>query len=302
MKKLISVLLALALLLAVSISAAETAEASLLGSIKMGVSSAEIADIMGTESIYASNFSETVRDEEYVTTFAGLDVMAGFVFIEDSLKMIVYYSFPEDGAETLAAMKQTLTAAYGEPAEVTPEIIATLFTSIGNQETPADLFSDGSAWAADSETAAWAFKVDNGTSGMCYVIYVAADYLATLEIPAGTKEETPKAETGDIEGSWKVTDVLSSNSLSGEELEEARGQLERGEVVMVFTFRDGRAEESMTMYGVEQIITGTYVLDGNKLTLTQDNDAGEMTLDVQIDGDTMIMNTMGIDFVFTRQN
>ena len=302
MKKLISVLLALALLLAVSISAAETAEASLLGSIKMGVSSAEIADIMGTESIYASNFSETVRDEEYVTTFAGLDVMAGFVFIEDSLKMIVYYSFPEDGAETLAAMKQTLTAAYGEPAEVTPEIIATLFTSIGNQETPADLFSDGSAWAADSETAAWAFKVDNGTSGMCYVIYVAADYLATIEVPAGTTEEPPKAETGGIEGSWKATDVVSNDMLSEEEFEEARRQLESGEVVMIFTFGDGKFEASMAESGMEQTISGTYVLDGSQLTMIPDNDSGESTVDVQIDGDKLIMKVIGVDIVFTRQN
>lgn len=299
MKKLISVLLTLALLLAVSLSAAETTEASLLGEVKLGMSPEEIAALMGSETIYAADFSDTIRDEEYESSFAGMDTYAGFVFVNRSLAAVVYYAFQEDGPETLAAMKEKMTAAYGESAEVTPETIALLFSAIGSQEVPADLFSDGSAWTADDNSSCWVFMV-NGE--MCYVVYAAADLVNTIGMPEVKPAEEPTAETGSIEGTWKATDVKDDGGISAEELAQAKAQLENGDVVMIFIFSDGKVDASMTMYGSEQKVSGSYTVEGGKLTIIPTGEAGGNTLDYKLDGDTLEMNVAGATLIFTRQD
>ena len=175
MKKLLSVLLAMIMILSLSMAAAEPAadEApSLLGSVRIGMNGEEVLAAEPSEPRYDNMVTETTRDIEfYDCEFAGLKAYHAYVLMDDRLVMFGVYGFPENTPEELAAIKEAMAAEYGEAGEVSTDTITALFTKLGGGQTPFT-FSDASQWVVAENTLAWAFMVHSDDRMMCYVVYV----------------------------------------------------------------------------------------------------------------------------------
>lgn len=180
MRKTTAILLTLAMLLSLTLAAAETEKVVLLpDGIQIGMN-AEAIIAMEQKNPDLDDSMESMRDIEfYDAAFGGLKCQRAYILLDDSLKMVGMYYFEDNTPEELAGLKETITAEYGSPSEVTPETVTKLFNELGGEETPFT-FSDISRWNADENTVVMAFMVTMGEDSMCYVIYVSAEYLKSI--------------------------------------------------------------------------------------------------------------------------
>lgn len=298
MKKLISVFLSLALLLAGSLAAAET-----LGAMKAQTTPEDIKAAMG-DPAFEMEITEGALDLEYTDVdFAGTKANAGFVFLNNKLTMAGFFGFENMTSENLGDMKNILSAQYGAAADVAPETIAHLFTTISGAQTPF-IFSDASGWTADEQTEVWAFLVSQDGNSQIYVVFVDRDYLASI----GTETSAPQGETEPVdlaalEGTWKLVDIRN-DSISEEELKQTRDMLESGALVQTYTFQEGRITAFMSMpaFNMEETMTGTYQISGNTLLVTEDGETeSEGGVEFSLDGDTLELSTPEGIMVLARQ-
>lgn len=304
MKKLISVFLALALLLAVSVSAAEQVTATSLGGVKMGMSLEQAKAIMGEETLFEDQITDNVTEADFEIEYAGGTANAGFIFADNSLIMVGVYNFKTLEVKDIDSIKQEMTAAYGMPGVVAPETIARLFETISGENTPL-IFSEAAEWHVDGDATAWIFVVSQDDASQIYVVYLSNAYLASN----GFGTEEPKTETpaagSDVVGTWKLTDV-ESETASEEEVNEAKAMLQSGDLVQMYTFNaDGTMSATMQMpqYGMDQTISGTYQISGNTIIVTENGeDSGSDPVEYEVNGDILKLITAEAIMYLTRQN
>lgn len=316
MKKLIAVILTLALLSAVCVSLAEQATATLPAGVKMGINPDELEAAMGTEPDDEYDVTNTVYEVDYEITFAGNYADAGFIFLRDSLTMIGIYNFDEIRGENIDVLKQEMTAAYGASTDVSSETISTVFTLLAGEDMDPGFFRDGSAWNVDDATVVWVFMLVSEEANIreCFVVYVSRDYLETAGTPADAPKDEPVSQTDDIpstgeaelQGTWTLTDARNADG-STEDIGEVLEMLKSGEMTQTYTFRNGELVATMSIpsYGIDQTIAATYRIEGNTIIVTETDESGAGTdsdpVAFKVDGDTLeLTDATGLTLIFAR--
>ena len=309
MKKLIAVILTLAMMLAITLGAAEQAEmTAAAGKTLIGMSREEVSTIMGREPDWQTELKDGAAvDAEYDEVyFAGMKTSVGFVFENDRLVMAGFYGFDGRSVSEIDTVKQAITREFGEPFPIPANAVDTLFEALSGIDT-GFTFDNISGWQPDAESVALAFEVSSEYSSQIYVVFVNTDYALQAGIAAGDSEPETKTEPepgeAEIQGSWKLTDFRSETA-SGEELAQTKQMIESGMIGMVYAFDSGKVAVTAIVLGQEETETSAYRLEENRIILIhEDETTSEETAEYQINGDTMELKISGSDevLILTRQ-
>lgn len=303
MKKLTAMILALAMLLAVALGTAEQAAGE---KTLIGMSLAEVKEMMGRTPDYQYDIKEGMTDVEYLEAyFADMKTSAAFILENDKVVMGGFYGFDGMDVSEIDQVKQAIADEYGESFTISGEVVKALFEMISGMESYFT-FTNVSGWQPDEETVALAFQVSQEYEQQIYVVFVSADYAAQIGIVAGPDAPVLKPEAEDdpaIQGTWEMTDVQSEGATE-EELAQTRKLLSNGTVVMRYTFDNGKLTVYGSFYGAEETQTGTYRVAGNQIIAVHDGETTEETVEYLVNGDTLELRTPGMDetLILTRQN
>ena len=108
-------------------------------------------------------------------------------------------------------------------------------------------------------------------------------------------------EPGSLDGTWQLTEAMSDTA-SEEEIADVKRAIDAGQFQITMEFEGNRVVAVWNKFGQEDIQTGTFAIEENRLTITRDGEeTGGEPAEFRIDGDTFEMSIGGIIMIFSRQ-
>ena len=113
-------------------------------------------------------------------------------------------------------------------------------------------------------------------------------------------KSSSSSSSNSIEGTWVLTDVESS-SMDKDQIEQAKQLLKTGDMQQTAVLKDGRGTWHIVSYGQSYEYGIEYKIDGNKITMTDDDTKETHTLDFKVDSNKLELTLNGTTEIYTRK-